>query len=308
MRSISSIILSNLLIVICTNQSLAQPYITQGDVPAERGFRTVTLIEGLEHPWSMVWLPSFFSESTNKLIGDLVALDHILETTDSQRRYVSHLAVENQSRALNDLKNVRSAKESLIRAAIEQAYGVITPKEGVLDPSRAIDTHLYVLKSGVRLQSDQAATLGDAIEINVKALMEARYPRHPRFTKKLTSKTIERVVDKFGEIIDEEDKRIPADRDLAQELRGSLEVLGLVRVTETAAHLVEDRMLQEIERQRLQKGIEDPHVTDVRVWIDRAGAMGLQPAAEDLVIRAYARWSARTFEDLGRPYEPKAGK
>jgi hypothetical protein len=36
--------------------------------------------------------------------------------------------------------------------------------------------------------------------------------------------------------------------------------------------------------------------------------MGLQPAAADLVVRAYARWSARTFEDLGRPFEPKAGK
>jgi len=58
MRSILSIILSNLLMVICTNQSLAQPYITQGDVPAERGFRTVTLVEGLEHPWSMAWLPN----------------------------------------------------------------------------------------------------------------------------------------------------------------------------------------------------------------------------------------------------------
>lgn len=266
------------------------------------------ILESGAGSWSMVWLPSFFSESTNKLIGDLVALDHILETTDSKRRYVSHLAVENQERALNDLESIQSAKASLIRNAIEQAYGIITPKEGTLDPSRAIDTHLHVLKSGVRLQSEQAATLGDAIEVNVHALMEARYPRHPRFTKKLTVKTLERVLDKFGEIIDVEDKRIPADRDLAQELRGSLEVLGLVRVTETAAHLVEDRMLQEIERQRLQKGIDDPRVDDVRVWIDPTDTMGLQPAAADLVVRAYARWSARTFEDLGRPFALQAGK
>jgi len=58
MRSILSFILSNLLIIISANQTLAQPYITQGDVPAERGFRTVTLVEGLEHPWSMAWLPN----------------------------------------------------------------------------------------------------------------------------------------------------------------------------------------------------------------------------------------------------------
>jgi glucose/arabinose dehydrogenase len=58
LRLILSIILSNLLVIFCTNQSLAQPYVTQGDVPAERGFRRVTLVEGLEHPWSMAWLPN----------------------------------------------------------------------------------------------------------------------------------------------------------------------------------------------------------------------------------------------------------
>ena len=36
----------------------AEPIITRGDVPAERGFRAVTLLQGLEHPWSMAWLPN----------------------------------------------------------------------------------------------------------------------------------------------------------------------------------------------------------------------------------------------------------
>ena len=58
MKSILYILLSNLLVVFCANQPMAQPYITRGDVPAERGFRLVTLAEGLEHPWGMAWLPS----------------------------------------------------------------------------------------------------------------------------------------------------------------------------------------------------------------------------------------------------------
>jgi glucose/arabinose dehydrogenase len=45
-------------LVMCSDRLLAQPYITQSDVPAERGFRAVTLLRGLEHPWSMVWLPN----------------------------------------------------------------------------------------------------------------------------------------------------------------------------------------------------------------------------------------------------------
>ncbi len=45
-------------VLICSNPLLAQPYITQSDVPAERGFRAVSLVHGLEHPWSMCWLPN----------------------------------------------------------------------------------------------------------------------------------------------------------------------------------------------------------------------------------------------------------
>jgi glucose/arabinose dehydrogenase len=44
-------------LVICSAQLLAQPVITQSDVPAERGFRAVAILRGLEHPWSMAWLP-----------------------------------------------------------------------------------------------------------------------------------------------------------------------------------------------------------------------------------------------------------
>jgi len=47
-----------LILVICSDRLLAQPNITQSDVPAERGFRAVTLLRGLEHPWSMAWLPN----------------------------------------------------------------------------------------------------------------------------------------------------------------------------------------------------------------------------------------------------------
>ncbi len=44
--------------VFCFDRLLAQPYITQNDAPAERGFRTVSILRGLEHPWSMAWLPN----------------------------------------------------------------------------------------------------------------------------------------------------------------------------------------------------------------------------------------------------------
>jgi glucose/arabinose dehydrogenase len=36
----------------------AKPIVTDGDVPADSGFRAVTLAGGLEHPWGMDWLPN----------------------------------------------------------------------------------------------------------------------------------------------------------------------------------------------------------------------------------------------------------
>ena len=58
MKSIvAAIFISNLLFVFALPLA-AQPIIINGDVPAERGFRAVTLLQGLEHPWSIVWLPN----------------------------------------------------------------------------------------------------------------------------------------------------------------------------------------------------------------------------------------------------------
>jgi glucose/arabinose dehydrogenase len=58
MKLVSWLALSIVLVVVCTAQLPAQPQITQGDVPAERGFRKVTLVQGLEHPWGLDWLPN----------------------------------------------------------------------------------------------------------------------------------------------------------------------------------------------------------------------------------------------------------
>ena len=44
----------------------AQPHITQSDVPAERGFRALALLRGLEHPWGMAWLPDAGSLATER--------------------------------------------------------------------------------------------------------------------------------------------------------------------------------------------------------------------------------------------------
>jgi hypothetical protein len=83
---------------------------------------------------------------------------------------------------------------------------------------------------------------------------------------------------------------------------------GLVRTTENAIHLLEDRVLQELENRRSQKAVDQPTVGQLRAWIDDTGKMGLPADAEDLIVRCYARHAARTFVYFGKAYAPEAGR
>jgi aldose sugar dehydrogenase len=58
MKAVSSLALTIIFLAFGSTRLPAQPHVTQGDVPAERGFRAVTLLQGLEHPWGITWLPN----------------------------------------------------------------------------------------------------------------------------------------------------------------------------------------------------------------------------------------------------------
>lgn len=257
--------------------------------------------------WTIVWLPTFFSKDMQRVLGDLVILEHILSDSATTRQYVSHLSVENQSRAITDLGNLRTQKQARLRQVLEQAYGLAKAREGDLDLSNAVEKHIHVLKPGAVVRPQLAATLGDAVERYAEELLAARYRLHPKFPKKLTRNTVEELVNRFGEIVDAEEKSVPVDRERAEQMRGFLMELGLVRVTEDKAFIREDDTLQRLENMRQKKALDRPEVGEVRSWIDDTGARGLQADALDLIVRCYARWSARTLVNGELPYEVKPG-
>jgi hypothetical protein len=258
--------------------------------------------------WTVVWLPSFLSDAMEKLLGELVILEHIHESKETARTYVAELSVENQSRALIDLENLRSAKRQRLMLVLEECYGLAAPKEGDLDTSRAVDQHLHLLKPGARLAARVPPNFSEAVDTYVKDLLQTRWPRHPKLASKLTKRRVETLIDVFGKVVDSEEKRLPAERALIDEVRGTLGELGLVRVTENAIHLLEDKVLQALENKRLQKAVEQPTASELRRWIDEAGTMGLPQEAEDLIARCYARHAARTFVHYGNGYTPESNK
>lgn len=259
--------------------------------------------------WTLAWVPHFFSDQMKQLLGELVVLNYVLESKLTQREAVQHLTPENQTRALNDLENLRSQKRSRLLGALSQAYGLTTRDDADIDTGNMVDTHLYVLRLGAPpLSADLAANLSGAREAYVQALLALRYPRHPEFRRPLTPKRVNDLVDKFGELIATEEGRLPVDRELRAELAGTLGALGLLRFSETHALKAEEGLLQPLDNKRAQKGADRPQVSEVRQWIDEGHRMGLQEGALDLVVRCYAVWARRTLELDGRPLDAKQHK
>ena len=140
------------------------------------------------------------------------------------------------------------------------------------------------------------------------AVLIERYPRHPALDAKLSSKGLaDRMVELFARLVDTEEKRLSVESDQLKEVRATLAPLNIVSTIEGAVLLKHDGLLQQIEQRRQQKGESSPTAGQVRAWIDEPRTMGLERAAEDVVLRAYARLTARTFRLYGKPLHPAAG-
>ncbi|MCR9166538.1 MAG: hypothetical protein ACE37F_37120 [Nannocystaceae bacterium] len=262
--------------------------------------------------WTLVWLPSFFSEGVNKLLGELVILGHILDSGDPTRQgYIKHLSPDQQNMAVNSMTSLQRQKCQQVLEAMRKAYGLASAKDDdeQLDPGRRMTQHLHTLQPGLEhVRPQLAADLSHARDAYVHALLEERYPKHPRFTKVVKGKKIGDVLRFFDDLIDRDDKKIALDKQALEDMRGLLGELGFVRVTENAAILREDATLQALENKRMQKSVEHPTAGQIAAWFDEDGKVGLKPEAMAMVIRAYARAKSRTLLSGGAPYTFEPGK
>ncbi len=257
-----------------------------------------------EGTWTLVMLPSFFSEALNKLLGELAILDHVLATKESRRVAVQHLRPEQQVSADIGLGNLRAQKRARLESALLEAYGLARETEANIDPSRSLSQHFFVLKPESKVRPSFGGTLGVAKTSCIPEMLAERYPRHPNL-RKLTRLVVERVLERFADLLERDGKALDVtEKDDLEKLRGTLGELGIVKVSEGAVHLVPDRTLLELEQRRRQRNVDQPTVGELRGWIDENHKMGLQPEALDLVVRAYTMWAARTAVLYGKPYAP----
>ncbi len=244
---------------------------------------------------ALVWLPTFFSHQLELELGQLVVLEHILD--GDPRRYLGHLRVEDQGQALSDLRSLRAQKEAQVRLALVQAYGLTASADSpLLDPSRAPGEHYLPLDASMSVRPPLASSLKDGFYQIIDAVLEHRYPHHPQFDGQVTAGKLDKVRDAVERLLETPDRRVAASPAELKDLRAFGAPLGVLSTTETLA-MLREQPFDELERRRLQVGVESPTVAAVRGWLDPHGHRGLVPEVADLLVWLYAQWSGRSLRD-----------
>jgi hypothetical protein len=256
---------------------------------------------------TVVWLPTFFSYSLERELGELVILEHILES--DARKYLGHLRVEDQSTARADLASLRAQKEALIKRTLAQAYGLVMVTDSAfLDQSRTVDEHFISLLGDLDIRAVLAGTMKDGFRQVVDMMLSKKYPHHPRFDGTVSASRMEKVGGLVERLLDERERRMNVEKGERTDLRAYADPLGITETGDVAV-LLNERPFQEIEQRRQQAGIDTPTAGNVRGWLDPQRTRGLPAEVQDALISLYASWSGRTLRRGGKSYTmPRPGQ
>ena len=256
---------------------------------------------------TVVWLPTFFSHSLERELGDLVILEHILD--GDARRYLGHLRVEDQSTTRADLASLRAQKEALVKRTLAQAYGLAMANDSAfLDQSRTVDEHFIPLLGDLDIRAVLAGTMKEGFRQVVDTMLSKKYPHHPRFDGTVSASRMEKVGALVDKLLDERDRRMNIEKGERNDLRAYADPLGITETGDVAV-LLNERPFKEIEQLRQQAGMDTPTVANVRGWLDPQRTRGLPTEVQDVLISLYASWSGRTFRRDGKSYTlPRPGQ
>ena len=247
---------------------------------------------------TLVWLPTFFSHSLERELGDLVVLEHILD--GEPRKYLGHLRVEDQSTTRADLASLRAQKEALVKRTLAHAYGLAMANDSsFLDPSRSVEEHFIPLLGDLDIRAVLAGTMKDGFRQVVDTMLSKKYPHHPHFDGTVSATRMEKVSVLVEKLLDERERRMNVERGERNDLRAYADPLGITETGDIAV-LLRERPFQEIEQLRQQSGIDTPTVGTMRGWLDPQRTRGLPPEVEDMLVSLYASWSGRTFRRDGK--------
>ena len=245
---------------------------------------------------TLVWLPSFFSEQSQRELGRLVRLEHVL----SEHRFsgfVNHLTDIQRSEARTIMDNMRSALRTRMQHILTAAYGLDTqPPNGVLDGGQTLDgsEHFHSLRGNFESRVPAGPTLALALEQWLDQALASQFPAHPKFDDSLTFTRgkVQKVLEVARRAAETPNGRADVemnDRVTVRQITGPLE-LGTMH--ETA--WVQSEHWRHIFL-RAESAESGPLTVGVmRRAIDQPKPMGLPSLIQDLLILTFAAQTNRT--------------
>jgi hypothetical protein len=254
---------------------------------------------------TLVWLPSFLSQTAQKELGKLVVLDHVL-TGARFDGYASRLSAVDRAQARQILENQRSVLKVRVGEYLEQAYAVRPTTGGILDTTHQLEPeeHFQSLQGDVAIRTPAAANLQQALGVLLEQAMAGQFPGHPTFDAdtRLGRAILVRIWGELQKALGAPDGRTMVDPSIRKEVKAVVTGLKLAQMTD--AHLVVDEFWRvHFERKMAQHGAGPISVSKLRAWINDPKPMGLPEELENLILLAYASRANRAWFLFGNPIE-----
>ncbi len=260
---------------------------------------------------TVCWIPTHFSPQLERDLGRLVVLEHVL-SGERFPTFASHMAPADQAVAKAMLDGQRLNLVQRVGQAVEQAYGIAHPREGMVDTEVSQDEIFVSLQTGFTPQPPVAANLREGADALAAQMLAHQFPAHPDFGDgEIKQRDAESVYEEVARAARAEDGRVlVTDTGLRRLLLRVANPLTL-GVMHEAYFQLDDRWVQHIERQAAaakQRGEEGPlTVGRIRGWLDVPQPMGIPRHLQDLVIMVFADQTNRSFTTHGGPARVRIG-
>ena len=151
------------------------PFDEQGHTVTEDHRRIDALNSSATAPFTIAWLPQFFSNEQMSRLGELVIIDHVL-SANGWRDYTVRLAEDARGQVRVVLTQRQTTLQDQLRLQISQAYGAaagVTFIEGQ-EPLKSLDPSVAVSKP-------IGASMEEATDRLIEQAFDRKYPDHPNF-------------------------------------------------------------------------------------------------------------------------------
>lgn len=208
------------------------PFDDPGHTPAEDHRRIETLPLRDQAPFTIVWLPQFFSAEQMSRLGELVIVRRVLEPAGF-RDYTARLAGDAATAVRSVLEQRRATLTNQFRTLLAEVYGAAS---GIQFPEN--QEPLKSLDPALHLTKPVGTNMAEATDRLIEQAFDHKYPDHPAFNsdKTIRSSDFNHVLTALREAAANRNDRTDLSIEAARATKTILSPLKIANVQES--HIV----------------------------------------------------------------------